>query len=378
MRHAALITLPTAILLAIQLGVLSATQNTPARAETTTSSTPSTGPALIDLAARAGQLLVVGFPGTRLEDPGVAWAAEEIAAGRVGGVLLLQRNVESPEQLRRLLAGLRAHAPTGSLLVFIDQEGGRVARLNPRNGFGAAPSAEALGRMSEAARARAFADIAETLRFAGVDVNLAPVVDLAVEPRNRAIVGYGRSYGRDPERVGAIAAAFVLAHRAEGVRTCLKHFPGHGAAIGDPHRGVSSVAGRWNAARDLTPFVRALAAPGSAGCVMTSHLHAPSIAGADIVTFSPAALQVLRERLGFDGVAATDDLQMAAVERATVVAARDALIAGHDLLIVANFQRFEPELPTAFRNAVAAALADGMLSPDALQASLRRIADWRP
>lgn len=340
---------------------------------------PEPSPEMRALAAEAGQLLVVGFRGVRVDQPGAAWVVEEIAQGRVGGVLLLSHNIVSPRQLAQLISGLKARAPGGRLFVMIDQEGGAVARLGPANGFPRAPSAWRIARAGEAAQRAAFESIAETLRRAGVDVNLAPVVDVYVRPGDPAVGRQGRSYGVDPETVARVAGRFVRAHRAQGVRTCAKHFPGMGAARADPHWTRVSVAGRWRAARDLAPFAAVIAQPVAIGCVMTTHILAPGVAGQTIVTFSRRAVERLRGPLGFDGVVISDDLQMAATGRRDAVsAARDAIIAGHDMVIVANFQGTDRRGPRRFREAIAQALADGRLSERALRRSLARVRAWRP
>lgn len=330
------------------------------------------------LARQAGALLVVGFQGRTPEAPGVRAAARAIAAGQVGGVLLFSPNIRTPDQVRRLVRHLRAQAPSGDLAVMIDQEGGRVARLRRRNGFEDYPSAAAAARLGVEKAGAAFDAMAGALASIGVTVNLGPVVDLAIEPRNPIITRMGRSFGSAPRRVAGLAGRFIAAHERAGVRTCLKHFPGHGSARRDTHKGFVSLEGLWRPELELAPF-QMLAARG-VGCVMTSHLFVPELAGPQrrIVTFAPDAVRLLRDQLGFQGVVISDDLRMGAVRDVARFdeAAVMALAAGHDMVISADFQIGRRSAARRFQDAVADALARGRLDPAELRASLARRAFW--
>lgn len=330
----------------------------------------------------AGRLLVVGFHGTKPEHKSVRALIDEIAAGRVGGVLLLGRNVRGRKQVARLIGALRDAAPDGRLAVLIDQEGGNVARANARNGFRNFPSARRAARMGADKATASFAAMAHDLAEIGVAANLAPVVDLALEPRSGVIARAGRSYGDDPEAVSELAGRFLAAHHAEGVGACLKHFPGHGSVKGDTHQGAVSTAGRWRPDLELTPYRRLAAwdAPVRAGCVMTSHLYVPELAGAEdqIVTFSRKALDVLRWEIGFDGVAITDDLNMGAARAAKPFdeAAAAALAAGHDIVLVSDWRMEGADAPERLAQAVARAVERGMLAPWRLEEAAWRVERW--
>lgn len=325
------------------------------------------------LADAAGRLLVVGFHGRSPSEPQVRALGDAIAAGRVGGVILLGRNVSGPDRLRALVAYLQGRSPRGDLIVMIDQEGGRVARLGPSNGFRAAPSARDVARRSPAAAAEIYRAMAAELADMGVTVNLGPVVDLATEPRNRVIVAAGRSFGAAPAVVAQFAGAFVDAHAAAGVGACLKHFPGHGASIGDTHDGPTRVGPLWRADEALRPYA-ALIATGRAGCVMTSHLDAPELTGraGAPVTFSAEAVSRLRRDLGFRGVVVTDDMLMGAARAGGPfrTAAARALAAGHDLILVGDWRLGRTDHAAAFREGVREALLRGSLAPWAVEASL--------
>jgi beta-N-acetylhexosaminidase len=189
------------------------------------SATPSAAPSLRD---KIGQMLLVGFRGLTVEESGSIVA--DIRDRSLGGVVLFDydtptetpvRNVASPQQLTALVAGLQAAAPT-PLIVAIDEEGGLVARLDQRHGFPPTVSAQAMGARNDPAYTRQQAGaMARTLRSVGINLNLAPVVDLNVNPSNPIIGSLGRSFSADPAVVTEQATAFIQAEHALGVNCTL-------------------------------------------------------------------------------------------------------------------------------------------------------------
>ncbi|HET7684839.1 MAG TPA: glycoside hydrolase family 3 N-terminal domain-containing protein [Candidatus Limnocylindria bacterium] len=338
------------------------------------------------LRTKIGQMLLVGFRGTTA-DPRSRVVAD-ITRNAVGGVVLFDRtggrsstvrNISSPAQLRTLVSGLQAAAlrtPPGSpLIVAVDQEGGAVARLNRRNGFAATPTAASLGARNDPAATLAQAtSMARTLAAMGINLNLAPVVDLNVNPRNPAIGRNGRSFSADPRRVVAHAGAFVDGHRAVGVRTTLKHFPGQGSAAGDTHLGVVDVTRRWTDA-ELAPFT-SLVGAGRADAVMTGHIFNARLDPDHPATLSTAVVTgLLRERIGFGGVVVSDDLQMGAIRAAYGwdEAVALAVIAGVDLLMIADPPTRGPNLVTRTIDVIEDLVAAGRVSEERIDASYDRI-----
>jgi beta-N-acetylhexosaminidase len=324
-------------------------------------------------------MLLVGFRGLIVEEAEPTRAL--IADGSLGGILLFSldnptggvRNVASPAQLRDLVAGLVAASPATGLLVAIDQEGGQVARLGPAHGFPATSSAADLGRGTvEATRAAAQAT-AETLASVGVTLNLAPVIDLAVNPDNPVIAAIDRSFSADPDAVVAHAAAVIEAHRAAGLRSALKHFPGQGSAGGDTHLGVVDVTDAWNE-RELAPF-RALVADGLADAVLTAHVFNARLDAERPATLSPATISLLRDELSFDGPVISDDLQMDAIRDAYGYeeAVALAIEAGIDLLLIANQQVYEPDVVRRTIDIVERLVAEGRIGEERIEASYRRV-----
>ena len=339
-----------------------------------------------DLRIKIGQMLLVGFRGTSAGDGTLIH--REITEHAIGGVVLFDRvgtasrvvrNISSPAQLRRLTAQLQATAratPPGTpLIVAVDEEGGSVARLGPRNGFPATMGAATLGARGDPDFTTAqAAAIGRTLASVGVNLDLAPVVDVNVNPRNPAIGRVGRSFSADPGIVTAQARAFVAGLRSQGVRATLKHFPGQGSAAGDTHLGVVDVTRRWSET-ELEPFA-ALVASGDADAVMTGHIFNARLDARHPATLSRAVVTgILRERLGYAGVILSDDLQMGAIRAAYgwQEAVTLAVEAGIDLLMIADPPQAGPSLVGRTIDIIEDLVAAGRVSEARIDASYDRI-----
>jgi beta-N-acetylhexosaminidase len=337
---------------------------------------------LAALAPELGQLLLVGFTGTRLEPEGAP--ARLLCEARIGGVVLFARNIVDAAQLARFTAALRerARACTGRpLLVAIDAEGGRVMRLGPAAGYPETLSAADLGQGNDLAVTELEARrIGARLREAGVNWNLAPVVDVGYNPANPVIVGEGRSYSANPQLVTLHARAFLHGMRDEGILTALKHFPGHGSSFADSHRGFVDVTDTANPEVELLPY-RALIGERLVDSVMTAHVVNRRLDRRHPATLSPATVTgLLRDELGFDGLVVSDDLRMGAIEQYYGLgeAAVRALAAGVDVLLIAVDQL--PDGGSASAVALAAirqALADGRLDVARVESALARVSSLK-
>ena len=318
--------------------------------------------------------LMVAFAGTTLP----AEVADRIADRPPAGVTLFPRhNLANPAQVRSLTDALQAAAPAANrpLLVAADQEGGQLIGLGPSTTQFA--GALALGAAAdESLSERVARATGRELRALGVNVNYAPVCDLANAPANPAL-GI-RSFGDDPQAVGRLVAATVRGLQAEGVAATLKHFPGAGDTQTDPHEALPLIE-RTAAeleAYELAPFWAGLDA--GARLVMASHVAVPALTGDDTL---PASLSravifdLLREGLGFDGLALTDALDMLALAQgaAQVDNAVAALAAGEDLLLGTP----DAELLARLEAGLAQAVRDGLLDVEADNASGQRLAALR-
>ncbi|GAB4530195.1 MAG: glycoside hydrolase family 3 protein [Roseibium sp.] len=325
----------------------------PARADRTVSAPPKSGSvsAPVDLEQKIGQMILVGFLGNNPGHPGFQRVRQQLQAGKIGGALYLGRNLESRDTVRRMNAALTSVAPDDRPpLIAIDQEGGAVQRLKRHHGFPQTVSAKRMaGSRSPAEAATAYGVLAGALADWGFTLNLGPVVDVDINPRNPIIGRLERSYSSDPARVVDYAAAFVDAHRQQDVLTALKHFPGHGSSRRDSHMGVVDVSRTWSE-KELEPF-RKLIETDTVDLIMTAHVINRSLrTGGERIPISlshQALTEVLRGDLGYSGVIISDDLQMDAIRRnfSLEEAVVRTVAAGTDILLFANDKRPDPEIP---------------------------------
>lgn len=308
------------------------------------------------LRRQVGQMIVAGFRGfTATGD--VADAVQRLG---VGGVIYFdrdvpaatnKRNIQSPEQLRKLSTDLqRLAAASGhpKLLITIDQEGGRVNRFKTTYGFPASVSAAYQGRINKADTTRKWAVLAaETCRKAGINVDFAPCTDVDVNPKCPVIGAVERSFSADTAVVAAQARIWIDALHERGLLTSLKHFPGHGSSRADSHLGLVDITQTWQRERELAPY-RTLIGGGYADFVMVGHLLHRGVDAEYPASLSRRWItEILRGELGYKGLVITDDLNMGAIvdhyslERALEL----AINAGVDMIIIGNNGKvFEPNL----------------------------------
>lgn len=259
-------------------------------------------------------------------------------------VVLFGRNIGEAEQVRELIREIKAEA-NPSPLIMIDEEGGRVDRL--RHLIPGLPSAQAFAEGDDARDLSMWLGkvIGMALRYFDIDVDLAPVVDIRGEQAPKGLER--RTFGGDPETVTELASAFMRGLHAAGTAACLKHFPGIGVGTADPHYGatVIDVSFEELLARDLAPY-KALG--GEAQAIMIGHGAYPQIDVPDL----PATLsrklthELLRDVVGFDGLAVSDDMEMHAVSDLGSYEAitERALMAGNDVILFCSHIERVPDL----------------------------------
>ena len=319
----------------------------------------------------AGQLLVVGFPGSTPGSKSANALAAHIAKGNAGGALFLRHNVKSGKNTRALAAKFINASRQG--LMAIDQEGGKVQRLGKKHGLTPMPTAQWVAGNKSVDEARAlYAKAGRELRAAGFNLNMAPSVDIH-DPKNPVIGKYGRGFSTDVERISAYAGAFVDGFAAASVACSLKHFPGHGSSRGDSHDGFVDISKTWSE-DEMVPFQRLA---NKAPLIMGGHLFHPQFSnGKAPVTFSQKALiKRLRKGLDYNGVILTDDLDMGAIRKSFQLkeAIILALAAGNDLLLLSNSLNYDEDLPADAVNWVAEAVKNGRISQAGLKASYSRV-----
>jgi beta-N-acetylhexosaminidase len=314
------------------------------------------------------QHLMLSFDGTSL--PG--WLEESIAASPPAGLTLFRElNMESPHQLAGLvekLQGLNRNEPP--LLIAVDQEGGQLQGLIGSTPFAGNMALGAAGDLSLTARVAAA--MGAEMRAVGVNLNYAPVADVATRPGNPSL-GV-RSFGEDPTSVAAHVSAAVEGFRSAGVLATLKHFPGKGEAVVDPHYELPRMDLDIDRLRrvELLPFEAGVAA--GADLIMTGHYGVPALTGSEEtpVSMSEQAIDgFIRREMGFDGVVITDALDMGALDQGAgqIVDIIASMRGGTDLLLVMP----EDDLTERARLALARGSSRGLIPQSTLDVSTRRI-----
>ena len=332
----------------------------------------------------AAGMLMVGFKGDSVTDD--CDAARYVRDLHVGAIVLFDidvtgdatlgsRNITSKERLTRMTAQLQAWADY-PLLIATDQEGGKVARLKPQYGFLPTVTAEYLGTTDSEDTTRYYASrLAREMRECGVNVNLAPVVD--VLNHDCAAVGhYLRCFSVDTDVIARHAGWFIDECHRQGVLCTLKHFPGHGNAIDDSHYGFVDVTNGWTEA-ELKPF-ESLVQAGKADLIMTAHLFNRYIDDEYPATLSAKTINgLLRGQLGYDGVVVTDDLYMQAIRNQYSIptALELAINAGADLICVGNniSTGFEADRPFKLVDMIVTSVKEGRIPWERMEQSHHRL-----
>jgi beta-N-acetylhexosaminidase len=323
------------------------------------------------LEEQIGQVLAAGFHSTTPSQDII----DLIQNHHVGNILLFGRNIQDAQQVRELTQSLQSIAKEAGqrypLLIMIDQENGMVRRFGQSTTL--FPGNMALGAIGSEQIAYDIALAAgRELKALGINMNLAPVVDVNNNPAN-PVIGV-RSFGEDPHQVARLGAAMVQGYRAAGIITTLKHFPGHGDTATDSHLALPVIPYTMERleAIELVPFKSAIEA--GADTVMIAHMYLPALMQDEMVPSSVShavVTELLRKKLGFDGLIVSDCMEMQAVantvgtEQGTV----KALQAGIDLVLVSHHYSIQ----RGSIEAVQAAARAGVLSADRVRQAAERV-----
>jgi len=285
---------------------------------------------------KIGQMILIGFPKGEVDKT----VLEEVRQGKAGSIILFEKNIPAKNSylaLKKITWTYQKAAPI-PLIIAIDQEGGRVNRLKEKYGFPRSVSAAYLGKMPLDS-ARFYGETtAATLAGLGINMNFAPVVDLASNPGNPIIAKVERAYSASPDSVALYAKEFIRQHQRIGVLTALKHFPGHGSSKDDTHLGIADVTNTWSE-EELKPY-RMLINEGYAESIMTAHIVNRKLdASGNPGTLSSEIIQkILRGKLNYQGVVFSDDMQMHAIAKhyGLEEAIKLSILAGVDILTFSN------------------------------------------
>lgn len=334
------------------------------------------------LEEKIGSMLLVGFRGLRVdEDQPIV---KDILHRSIGGVVLFdydvpssspERNIESQDQLRSLVSSLQSFAGK-PLIVAVDHEGGLITRLKEKFGFPKTFTAQSLGRKNDLQFTFLQGKgMAGQLARLGINLNLAPVVDLNINPENPIIGRLERSFSEDPEEVVRHAELFIEAHHKQGVLCTLKHFPGHGSSVEDSHLGLVDISSTWSA-KELRPYEE-LIKRGIVDAVMTAHVYNRHLDHDYPATLSRRIITgILREKLNYDGVVISDDMQMGAIAKiyGLETAIFRAIEAGVDILAFANNSTFDSGIAEKAAGIIKKLVASQKISLSRIDESYKRIA----
>jgi len=322
------------------------------------------------LRTQIAQLLIVGI------DPKEAGPeslfVKELRKEGLGGVILFRKNIQNPAQLKRL-TGLLHKSTEIPLWIAIDQEGGAVQRLSTKNGFFDTPGASEIAKLPPQKAAEAYRKMAGMLKEEGIDIDFAPVLDLARNPKNGVIVKAGRSYAKEAETAVRYATILLDALEKEGVAGCVKHFPGHGSSAGDSHKGFTDVTRSWDPV-ELKPFAE-LIAKKRVKMLMSAHIYNRRLDPNYPATLSCKILTgLLREKWGYEGVIVSDDMQMGAISKNYGIeeAIMLALNAGVDMLLFAN-QIDRPIGPKALIDTIERLVEEGKIKRARIKEAYKRV-----
>ena len=336
------------------------------------------------LEQKIGSMLMVGFMGTTA--PKNSQICQDIAKYDLAGVILFDmnpvnhkkaKNIANKNQVAKLTKELQACSPDGKLLISVDQEGGRVQRLKSKYGFyGKFPKAKDVIGLSDATVKKHYENMGAELMSVGINYNLAPDVDLAINKKNHVIYQLGRSFGADPKQVVHYASIFMNAMHDNGVLTSLKHFPGHGSSLGDTHKGFVDVTKLWKPI-ELEPY-RLLAQSQTIDTVMVAHVFNKKLDAQYPATLSEKTVNgKLRGEFGFNGVVITDDLQMGAINKKYGLrnTLKLAINAGDDILLFGNQLSVKSMVKTStLVNTIKKLLKSGEVKLVNIEASNQRVA----
>lgn len=323
---------------------------------------------------KIGQMILIGFPKAEVDKT----VLEEVRQGKVGSIILFEKNIPAKNSyiaLKKITWTYQQAAPI-PLLIAIDQEGGRVNRLKEKYGFPRSVTAAQLGKMPLDSVRFYGETTAATLAGLGINLNFAPVVDLASNPTNPIIAKVERAFSANPDSVALYAKEFIKAHHKLGVLTTLKHFPGHGSSKDDTHLGIADVTNTWSK-DELIPYKK-LIEEGFADAVMTAHIVNRKLdeRGNPGTLSAPIITGILRRDLKYQGVVFSDDMQMHAIAKhyGLEEAIRLSILAGVDILTFSNnIAGSQERTVDVVHRIIRKFVQDGVISPERIDESFKRV-----
>ncbi|MFA9396374.1 MAG: glycoside hydrolase family 3 protein [Halodesulfovibrio sp.] len=334
----------------------------------------------VSLKTMIGQMIMVGFRGEGATAARVI--LRDIKQHQIGGVILFEKDYLRPQAVRNIISKAQVcdlvdalqDISTIPLFIAIDQEGGLVSRFKPTHGFAGTPSAQKLGEKPVSETFAAGERTGAYLKDVGVNMDFAPVLDVNVNPESPVIGAIQRSFSSDPATVAKYAHAFAQGMGRYGIISGYKHFPGHGSSLSDSHKGLPDVTKTWSK-KELLPYAELLGTE-PLHVVMVGHLYHRKLDADTPTSLSyPVVTKMLREKLNYDGVIVTDDLQMRAITNQYSIdeAAVKAVQAGSDIVLVGNNMKYDPKIVSKLVTSLTWAVHNGDIPIERIRQSYDRI-----
>ncbi len=366
----------------------------------------------VTLDEQIGQMLIVGFRGVDIENsPKIV---NDINNKRIGGVILydvdyqtveavakknkistqearkkniiaknqqvrFERNIRNPKQLAKLTSDLQALSKQKiniPLLIALDREGGFVNKLAVDLGFPETITQFDLAKKDEREIRNITKGYAKTLQENGINYVLAPVIDLAINPDNTAIVKHKRAFSDDPKVVTKLAKIIIDVYSKAQIICAIKHFPGHGSSTKDTHDGLSDVTDTWQT-KEIEPYRNLLMNQDHIGLtVMSSHIVNKNLDKKRLpASLSKKTLNILRDSIHYQGIIISDDLQMKAITKHYNLekTLKLSILAGNDLLIFANQFQYDPNIAKKVIRTVKKLIKEKKISKDRIKQSYDKI-----
>ncbi|ALV64793.1 glycoside hydrolase family 3 N-terminal domain-containing protein [Campylobacter fetus] len=325
-----------------------------------------------ELKTMIGQMVMVGFSHSSANDSWTDQLVLDASLGRIGGVMLLARNISTKDELTKLTKKLSSSKAKQKLLIAIDEEGGKISRFINKDGFKHFPSAYEVGsKMNLNEASTVYKDMADQLKSLGINMNFAPVVD--VYNPNSSIIGQkDRAFSKNPDEVIAYSSEFIKAFDKANVKTVLKHFPGHGNAIKDTHK-EKTVVDNYDF-DELKPYFE-LIKRDQANFIMAAHVYIPKLDDKNPAVLSKHIVSdILKNRFKFKGAVMSDDLLMKglgdlSIEQKVI----KAINAGVDIILVSEYFLNNSNSIKIINDAILNAVNSGQISKDRIKDAYTRI-----
>ena len=319
-----------------------------------------------------GQMIIVGFKGDNVDAKCFQKVLKQIEKNDISGVIVFEDNIKNKNEFSKMTLAIKNTKSKHKPFISIDQEGGKVQRMNKNNGYKDFPTAKKISKTNPQNAYKEYFEMAKILNEANININFAPCVDLAIN-KNSIIEKKERSYSDNPNIVAIYATEFIKAHSDNNIITSIKHFPGHGSPKGDTHKGFVDIT-NTHLQDEIIPFViTANITP--LEMIMVSHLYNQNIDKDYPASLSSKTIEYLKQETNFDGIIITDDLDMGAVRKnyplKTIVI--KSIQAGENILLFSNRENYDPNLVKKIHKIVKKEIKNGTIDIHTIKKSYEKI-----